>query len=119
MKAKRADLLEEEYEDKCAKFADQLSQTWERIISVEIADQLYNQGTGKVSSKMVRVLGMFSEDDVNDFQTGYGRTGGWTRHDQNPAKNYVAPTLDELDEEYERIKAFSERIKKYRYTKPS
>ena len=96
-------------------WSGRLSETWERIVSQEIAGQLFDRGTEEVRPTMLKVLVKFNEDDDKVFQEAYKRVSRWaTRHDKSTALNYVPPSFDELSEELDIAKAWFERVKKFK-----
>jgi len=105
---------QEDYEDAVSKWASRLSQTWERIISQEIADQLFDRSTLHVSVTMMKVVQRISESDNQELQDSYNLCSSWTRHDQDMALNYSPPSLDDLERELERVHSWHKRIKGYR-----
>ncbi len=105
---------QDEYDDAVSKWAGRLSQTWERIISQEVADFLFDRSTLHVSVTMVKIAEQITADDNRELQESYGRCSGWTRHDQDMTLNYVPPTLDELTAELDRAEAWHKRVKGYR-----
>ena len=108
------DLTGDAYDDAVSQWAGRLSQTWERIISQEIADYLLDRSTLHVSVTMLKIAERISREDNQELQESYGRCSGWTRHDQDVALNYVPPALDELEVELERVKAWHKRVVQYR-----
>lgn len=108
------DWTQDEYEQAVSQWAGRLSQTWERIISQEVADYLFDRSTLHVSVTMFKVAERITEHDNRELQESYGRCSGWTRHDQDMALNYAPPTLDELTEELNRVEAWFKRVKGYR-----
>lgn len=103
-----------EYDNEVSKWAGRLSQTWERVISQEVADFLFDRSTLHVSVTMVKIAERITEDDNRELQDSYGRCSGWTRHDQDVSLNYVPPTLDALTAELDRAEAWYKRVKGYR-----
>ncbi len=88
------------YEQQTALWAGALSETWERIISMEIANQLVDRSKLEVRPTMMKVVARITEQDDREFQESYGRCSKWLRrHDKDQALNYVAPTLDEFEAE--------------------
>jgi hypothetical protein len=115
LKKKREDLTQGEYEDACASWAGKLSETWERIISMEIVDPVFTPVEHEVRPRMFRVLAQITEDDDKEFQESYGRCSTWARrHDKSQALNYVAPEIHELEAELSLVKEWHARIRKYR-----
>ena len=105
------------YDDAVSQWAGRLSQTWERIVSQEIADYLLDRSTLNVSVTMVKVAQRITEQDNHELQESYNRCSGWTRHDQDLALNYVPPTLNDLSTELARAEAWYKRLVQYRSQK--
>jgi energy-coupling factor transporter ATP-binding protein EcfA2 len=104
-----------EYSDATAKWGGQLSQTWERIVRSEVVNNVVDRGTSEVRPKMFRLLAEITSEDNDDFQRGYGAASRWAiRHDPSEEVSYLPPEPEELKEEYERIKAWRARLKKYK-----
>jgi energy-coupling factor transporter ATP-binding protein EcfA2 len=111
----RASWDQDTYDKECSDWAGKLSETWERLINLEIVYTVVDPGTSYVNPKMFKVLARITEEDNREFQQSYGRISGWARrHDKSPGSNYVAPDPDELEKELDFVKAWYERIKKYR-----
>jgi hypothetical protein len=105
----------EDYERACADWAGKLSETLERIISVEIVSHLVDQARWEVRPKMVRVLARVTDQDDREYQDVYGQCSQWARrHDKNPEVNYVAPAPDEMQDAITHVQALFDRVKKYR-----
>lgn len=115
IKRERANWDQEEYEKECADWGGKLSETWERLINLEIVYSVVDRGTSEVRPKMFKMLARITEEDDREFQQSYGRCSAWARrHDKSPATNYVAPEPGDLEQELAFVKAWYERIKKYR-----
>jgi hypothetical protein len=94
------------YEREVAEWAGNLSETWERIVSMDIVNQVVDKGTSEVHPKMLRVLARITDQDGKEFQASYGRCSKWLRlHDKSTDTNYVAPDIEELEEERARVRA--------------
>lgn len=65
------------YEKECADWAGKLSETWERLINLEIAYAVVDPGTSHVHPNMFKVLARITEKDNREFQQSYGRVSGW------------------------------------------
>jgi hypothetical protein len=92
-----------------------LSQLWERMISMEIVNYVVDRSTTQVQPRMFRLFAQITDADNEEFQVSYDNCSFWaTRHDKNPERNYVAPTIEELEAELARAKAWFKRIKQYR-----
>lgn len=106
---------QEEYEKECADWGGKLSETWERLINLEIVYSVVDRGTSEVRPKMFKMLARITANDDREFQQSYGRCSAWARrHDKGPATNYVAPEPADLEQELASVRAWYERIKKYR-----
>lgn len=114
-KSASGEWTQDDYEEAVSKWAGRLSQTWERIISQEIADQLFDRSTLHVSVTMMKVVQKISEGDNQELQDSYNRCSSWTRHDQDMALNYSPPSLDDLERELDRASEWHKRIKGYRH----
>ena len=102
------------YEREVAEWAGNLSETWERIINMDIANQLVDRGTSEVRPKMFRVLARITEEDDREFQGSYGRCSKWLRrHDKSPDTNFVAPDVKELEDELAFVQKWHDRVRKY------
>jgi hypothetical protein len=110
----RASWDQDTYEKECADWAGRLSETWERLINLEIVNTVVDPATQQVRPMMFKVLARITEDDNHAFQQSYGRVSGWARrHDKSPTTNYVAPEPDELQDELDAVKEWFARVKKY------
>jgi energy-coupling factor transporter ATP-binding protein EcfA2 len=115
IKRERANWDQDTYEKECSDWAGKLSETWERLINLEVVDQLVDRGTSEVRPKMFKLLVHITEDDNREFQQSYGRISAWVRrHDKSPSTNYVAPEPAELEEELAFVKGWFDRVRKYR-----
>jgi energy-coupling factor transporter ATP-binding protein EcfA2 len=102
------------YEREVAEWAGRLSETWERIISMDIANQLVDKGTSEVRPKMMRVLARITDQDEKEFQSSYGRCSKWLRrHDKSTDTNYVAPDVVDLESELKLVETWHDRVRKY------
>ncbi len=102
------------YEREVAEWAGKLSEAWERMISMDIANQLVDRGTSEVRPRMFRVSAKITEQDDKEFQASYGRCSKWLRqHDKSTDTNYVVPAVDELEAEVTLVRAWHDRIRKY------
>jgi hypothetical protein len=110
----RDSLMQEEYEERVAKWAGHLSETWEGSLSSEILNQVFDRGTSEVRVQKFRLLAGITKQDDQDVQDGYGHTSKWARrHDKAPGTNYVAPEPDEMQRELDRIVTWQKRLKTY------
>lgn len=104
---------EDEYLTKTATWAGRVSETWERMIRVEVVNQVVD--VAEVKPRMFRILSKITPADDSDFQTGYGVVSEWAaRHDKSGETNFVAPTPDQMKAELNRLDAWFKRIKSYR-----
>jgi hypothetical protein len=102
------------YEKECADWAGRLSETWERLINLEIVNTVVDPATQQVRPLMFKVLARITAEDNRAFQQSYGRVSGWARrHDKSPTTNYVPPEPDELEDELGAVKEWFARVKKY------
>jgi len=105
----------EDYERVSADWAGKLSETLERIISLEIVSYVVDRARGEVRPKMVRLLARVTEEDDREYQDVYGQCSQWARrHDKNPEVNYVPPALEEMQTALARVQGLFDRVKKYR-----
>jgi len=106
---------EKQYEEAVAVWAGSLSETWERIFSQEVVGPVLADGGLEVRPMMVKALARFCDDDHREFAGSYGRVSQWAkRHDKSAAVNYVAPDIDELDEELRLVDNWFKRVKGYK-----
>lgn len=113
----RQNLNDDEYEQCVSKIAGLLSETWERVVTSEIINRVYDRSKSEVRPQMVRMLAKITREDNAEYQDGYGKTSKWVRrHDKAEETNYVAPEPNELEAEYDRLKAWQKRIKSYQNT---
>lgn len=105
---------EEEYGKRARELAGNMSETWERILSQDIADRLVKPETNFVQPMMMKVLRKITEQDDTEFQLSYGRISGWApRHDNPAALNYVPPTVADLEAEIGVMRAWYKRVRGY------
>ena len=105
---------DKDYEDEVAIWAGNLSETWERMLSQEIAGPLLAEGGLEVRPNMVKIITRFSNDDEHEFQASYSRVSQWAkRHDKSLMVNYVAPDVATLDDELTRVTSWFKRVKGY------
>jgi energy-coupling factor transporter ATP-binding protein EcfA2 len=115
LKADQADLDQETYEIRSADWAGKLSETWERILVLEVIGQVFDLGTLEVRPRMLRLLSKITETDDSEFQASYWRVSPWARrHDKSLAVNYVPPTVGDMESELGLVKGWYARVKKYR-----
>lgn len=105
---------QEDYEKETADWAGKLSETWERMLSVEVVGRVVDRTTLEVRPRMLKVLAHLTREDDKEFQESYARVSRWARrHDKSPELNYVAPAIDEMAEELTLVRAWLDRIKQY------
>lgn len=104
----------ERYECETADWAGRLSETWERLVSMEVVGRIVDRGSQEVRPGMFKVLARITEDDDREFQSSYARCSRWARrHDKSLNVNYVAPPLDELTNELRVVRQWHDRVRKY------
>ena len=115
IKKERENWSQPQCEQKCAEWAGKLSETWERILHLEIAQPIFDLNSSEVHPKMLKVLARITEEDEQQFQDSYGKASEWARrHDKSPSLNYVPPEPEELEKELEGIGEFAKRVKGYK-----
>lgn len=101
-------------EQEVADWAGKLSETWERLLSIEVVGRVVDRTTLEVRPRMLKILAHLTPEDNKEFQESYARVSRWARrHDKSPEFNYVAPEIDEMEEELTLVRAWFERIKQY------
>ena len=106
---------DQQYEDAVALWGGKLSETWERIFSQEVVGPIIADGGLEVRPMMVKVLAKFTNEDYMQFNDSYGRVSRWTkRHDKSTHLNYVAPELNELEEELGLVDQWFNRVSRYK-----
>jgi hypothetical protein len=114
IRKQQQDWDEETSERNIAEWAGRLSETWEQLISQEVVGQVIDRGSLEVRPRMFRILARITDEDDTEFQSSYARVSRWApRHDKAPEVNYTAPTVEEMGEELERVKAWFKRVKGY------
>lgn len=115
IKRERSGWGQQQYEQMCADWAGKLSETWERILHLEIAQPIFDLNSSEVRPKMLKVVARVTSEDEQQFQASYSRVSEWARrHDKSPSRNAVSPEPEELQEELDSVRDFFDRIKKYR-----
>ena len=105
---------QEEFEKEAADWAGKLSETWERMLSVEVVGRVMDRNTLEVRPRMFKLLAHLTPEDDKEFQESYSRVSRWARrHDKSPEFNYVAPEIDEMADELALVRAWFDRIKRY------
>jgi len=103
-----------DWEDVVASWAGKLSELWERCVTSEVLDQVFDRGTSEVRVMKFRLFSKITDADDDDFRAGYGAVSTWARrHDKADVTNYVAPEPAELSIELTRITDWQKRIHKY------
>lgn len=111
----RDQLDSDTYSVRAQLWGGRLSQAWERAVNLEIVNEVVDRGTNEVRPMKFRILAMITEQDNNDFQSGYAKVSGWApRHDQAPEVNFMPPEPDEMDAELKRFREWFGRVAKYR-----
>jgi hypothetical protein len=115
IKRDRPSWRQDTYERECSDWAGKLSETWERMINLEIVYPVVDPGTSHVHPNMFKVIARITDDDNSEFQQSYGRISGWARrHDKSLLSNYVAPDPADLEHELAVVRAWFDRVKTYR-----
>lgn len=105
---------QEQLEKETADWAGKLSETWERMLSVEVVGRVVDRNTLEVRPKMLKLLARLTPDDNKEFQESYARVSRWARcHDKSPEINFIAPDIDEMAAELKLVRDWYERIKRY------
>jgi hypothetical protein len=60
---------QERYERETADWAGRLSETWERLINMEVVGKIVDRGSQEVRPRMFRVLARITENDDREFQS--------------------------------------------------
>ena len=103
------------YETEVATWAGNLSETWERIFSLEVVGPILADGGLELRPSMVKILARFTVVDESEFQASYSRVSQWAkRHDKSVMVNYVAPAIDILEKELILVEEWFKRIKGYK-----
>ncbi len=111
----RAKLTDDDYAERIARIAGQLSETLERAVNLHVVNELVDRGTNEVHPAMLKILPKFTQADHDEFQASYAKTSSWAaRHDNAPEENYTPPTIDEVEQEVAWLKGWHDRIKRYR-----
>ena len=115
LRKQSSEVDDQQYEDAVAGWAGKLSETWERIFSQEVVGPIIADGGLEVRPLMVKVLAEFTNEDYIQFNDSYGRVSRWAkRHDKSARLNYVAPELDELEEELGLVDQWFNRVRSYK-----
>lgn len=114
LKKERASLVQDEWEERVATWAGYLSETWERSVTTEVMNQVFDRGRSQVQMRKFRLLADITEADNQDVQDGYGATSLWgRRHDKAVETNYVAPEPADLERELTRLTDWQKRVRRY------
>lgn len=114
LKKERSSLVQDEWEERVATWAGYLSETWERSVTTEVMNQVFDRGSSQVRMMKFRLLADITEVDNQDVQDGYGATSLWgRRHDKAVETNYVAPEPADLERELTRLTEWQKRVRKY------
>lgn len=70
----------DQYEREASGFADRLSQTWERLVSQEVAGRIFDRGSMEVKITMMKIAASITSDDNKALQESYHRCSGVTIH---------------------------------------
>lgn len=111
----RSAWTQDEYELACSDWAGKLSEAWERLLHLEVAQPIFDLSKSEVHPKGLKVIAQITPEQNKQFQESYARASGWLRrHDKSPGKNTVAPEPKDLRAELESIRNFQAEIKKYK-----
>ncbi|GFZ82803.1 AAA family ATPase [Nesterenkonia alkaliphila] len=114
LKKERPGLVQDEWEERVATWAGYLSETWERSVTTEVMNQVFDRGRSQVRMMKFRLLADITDADNQDVQDGYGATSLWgRRHDKAAETNYVAPEPADLERELKRLTEWQKRVRKY------
>lgn len=114
LKKERSGLVQDEWEERVAIWAGYLSETWERSVTTEVMNQVFDRGSSQVRMMKFRLLAEITDADNQDVQDGYGATSLWgRRHDKSAETNYVAPEPADLERELTRLTEWQKRVRKY------
>lgn len=114
LKKDRQGLVQDQWEERVATWAGYLSETWERSVTTEIMNEVFDRGKSEVRMAKFRLLAEITEADNQDVQDGYGATSRWgRRHDKAAETNYVAPEPSDLEGELTRLTVWQKRVRKY------
>lgn len=114
IKRERGDWDTQKYESEVADWAGKMSETWERIVSLDIINRVVDRGTLEIRPRLFRLLADITHEDDEEFQQSYGRCSQWARrHDKSPETNYVAPEISALESELSLIRTWHDRVRKY------
>lgn len=110
----RPNLVQDEWEEKVASWAGRLSEAWERSVTTEVMNHVFDRGSSQVRMLKFRMLAKITASDNQELQEGYGATSKWgRRHDKSAETNYVAPEPADLERELARLTDWQKRVKRY------
>lgn len=110
----RPNLVQDEWEEKVASWAGRLSEAWERSVTTEVMNHVFDRGSSQVRMLKFRMLAKITDSDNQELQEGYGATSKWgRRHDKSAETNYVAPEPADLERELTRLTDWQKRVRKY------
>lgn len=104
---------DDEYAEQVSSWAGRFSQTWERIVSQDVAGRIYDRGSLQVKIGMVKVAAGITQEDNSILQDSYSRCSGWVRHDVDPEVNYQPPSIDVLERELDTMDQWRRRVRGY------
>jgi hypothetical protein len=104
----------DQYGREVSGFADRLSQTWERLVSQEVAGRIFDRGSQEVRITMLKIAARITPEENKTLQESYHRCSGWTRHDQDQSLNYVPPKPEALEQELATLESWYKRVKTYK-----
>jgi energy-coupling factor transporter ATP-binding protein EcfA2 len=114
IKREKNDWSQEAYLHEVSEWAGCLSETYERIVSSEIANKIFDRGTAEVKPLMFRILPKITDDDNFAFQDGYSEVSEWARrHDKTEETNFVPPNVEQMEDALNRADVLFKRIKGY------
>lgn len=103
-----------EYETLTGEWGGLLSETWERCVTAEILNQVFDRGRSEVRPLKFRLFAKITEADSDEFNVGYGRASKWSRrHDKADVVNYTPPTVEDMAAEIGRIRTWQKRMHGY------
>ena len=118
IKKHRSAWSQEEYEEHCSVWAGGLSETWERLVHLEVVGQVFDMAKYELKPRMFKVLVEITPEDNKQLQKSYGKCAKWgRRHDKSPEFIYASPEPDELEKELAVANEWHKRIKQYRNRK--
>ena len=114
MRREQDALSADSYEKVTSEWAGRLSETWERLIRSEVIYRVVDRSTTEVRPMLVRLFAKITDYDCLEFDAGYSACSTWARrHDKSEEVSYVAPEIDEMERELNRLDEWYKRVKKY------